>query len=281
MAQLHPDYEPTPRRRYRADHGQSATVGLRELGATLLHGLIGTAAAVLFVMALVAGVMLAAFGPAAPLVTVPNVIGQPTKAAEDRLERARLKLVVANYDYNTNVKEGNIISLSPYEGKQVRARREVRATVSRGSRTVKAPDLVGLSLSEATAKLAELDLQVGTAPKQANEKTDETILRQDPAEGTVLPRKAKVNLAVSGGPDFGTLKLADGKTFLFRTLTVTVPQGKALQMVSVYVESGDEEQSFLDRLCRPGEVVKADFYGPKGARVRAKIEDDTIFSQRL
>jgi eukaryotic-like serine/threonine-protein kinase len=276
MAQVQPEYEPTPRRRRQAER-----VGLRELAVAALHGLAGTAMAVVLVIALVAGAMLAAFGRAAPLVTVPKVIGQPVNAAEKRLASAHLKMIVANYDYNTSVKEGSIISLSPYEGKQVRAGREVRATVSRGSRTVKAPDLVGLSLSEATAKLTELDLQVGTAPKQANEKSDGTILRQDPAAETVLSRKAKVNLAVSGGPDFGSVELADGTRFLFRTLTVTVPQGKALQMVSVYVEKGDEEKSFLDRLCRPGETVKADFYGPEGARVRAKIEDDTIFSQRL
>jgi len=276
MAQVQPEYDTTPRRRRPVER-----VGLGEFAVAALRGLAGTAIAIVLVIALVAGAMLAAFGPAAPLVTVPKVIGQPVKSAQERLESAHLKMIVANYDYNTNVKEGSIISLSPYEGKQVRAGREVRATVSRGSRTVKAPDLIGLSLSEATGKLTDLDLQVGTAPKQANAKSDGTILRQEPAEGTVLSRKAKVNLAVSGGPDFGTVQLEDGTKFLFRTLTVTVPQGKALQMVSVYVESRDEEKSFLDRLCRPGEVVKADFYGPEGARVRAKIEGNTIFSQRL
>lgn len=276
MAQVQPEYEPTPRRLRRKE-----TLSVREAAIAAVSSLAGTALAIVVVIVLVAIAMLAAFGPAAPLVTVPDVIGKPVKTAEARLASIRLKMIVANYDYNTNVKEGSIISLSPYEGKQVRAGREVRATVSRGSRTVKLPDLNGVSQADATAKLAELDLQIASAPKQANEKPDGTILRQDPAAGTVLPRQAKVKLAVSGGPDFGRIELADGKKFLFRTLTITVPQGKALQMVSVFVENGDEEQSFLDRLCRPGEIVKADFYGPEGARVRAKIEDDTIFSQRL
>jgi len=41
------------------------------------------------------------------------------------------------------------------------------------------------------------------------------------------------------------------------------------------------EKSFLERLCRPGEVIRVDLYGPEGARVRVKIEDETVFSERL
>lgn len=266
--------EPTPRRR------PQERVEAVEFYRAMLRGLASVALVAVGIVGLIALAMLTAFGPAAALVTVPNVVGQPAKDAQALLEGKHLKLTVANYEYTPDVKEGNIISISPYEGKLVRAGREVRATISRGSRTVEAPALVGLSLDEATQKLTELDLQVGTSPRQANDKADGTILRQNPAAGTVLARKTKVNLAVSGGPDFGKLA-SGGTTFLFRTLNLTVPQGKQLQMVSVSVEGEDTDESVFERMCHPGEEVKVDFYGPDGARVRVKIDDERVFSERL
>lgn len=272
--QLHS--QPTPRRR-----APNERVEAREFYWVTLRGLASIGVVVIAIVALIAATMLIAFGPAAPLVTVPNVVGQPVKDAQAQLEGKHLKMTVANYEYDPDVNEGSVISISPYEGKLVRAGRDIRVTVSRGGRTVKAPDLVGLTLDAATQKLTELDLQVGTAPRQSNPKPDGTILRQNPAAGAVLDRKAKINLAVSGGPDFGKLTTPDGKTFLFRSLRLTVPQGKPLQMVSVTVEGGDMDQSVFERLCRPGEDVKVDFYGPDGARVRVKIDDERVFSERL
>ena len=270
-----PSSQPTPRR------APTERVGGGAFAAATVRGLLSIGLTLLAVVALVAALMLVVFGPAAPLATVPNVVGQTQQEAQQTLEAANLKLLVVNYENNSDVKEGAILAMSPYAGKQVREGREVRVTVSRGSRTVKSPDLVGKTLDEATTKLTKADLQLGTAPKQANAKPDNTVLRQDPAAGTKLDRKATVNLALSGGPDFGKLKLDNGPVYLFRTLTVSVPQGPALQMVSVTVNGGDMDESFLERLCRPGEIVKVDLYGPEGARVHVKIEDERIYSESL
>lgn len=268
--------QPTPRRR-----PPNERVEAREFYWTTARGLVSIGVAIVCIVALVAAAMLVAFGPAAPLVTVPNVIGMSAADAKSQLEGKHLKLTVANYEYNPDVKEGSIISLSPYEGKLVRAGRNVRATVSKGGRNVKAPDLVGLTLETATEKLTALDLQVGTAPKQSSDKPDGTVLRQNPAADAVVERKAKINLALSGGPDFARLTTADGKVFVFRTLSFTVPQGKDEQMVSVTVEGGGEDKSVFERLCSPGEEIKVDFYGPEGARARVKLDDERVYSENL
>ena len=109
----------------------------------------------------------------------------------------------------------------------------------------------------------------------------DTVLSQEPAAGKVLPRDGKVNLIASGGPDYGTLKLADGPTYLFRTVHLRVPRGKELQFVAVTVRGGDFERSFQDRPCKPGETLDVDVYGPEGARVRVEIDDERVFSERL
>lgn len=248
---------------------------------SLLIGLGSVGVAILVILALVATLMLLTFGPAQPLVTIPNVLGMPENEAATRLQAAGLTLKVANYAFNSDVKEGNIISISPYEGKLVRAGRDVRATVSRGSRNVKMPDLKGQPLTEATAKLTELDLQVGETERKADKAEAETVIAQSVPPGTVLGRKKKIDLTLSGGRDFGTYDGPDGRTYVFQTLKLTVPQGKPLQMVSVTVSDRDGERSFLDRLCRPGEAVDVDVYGPSGARVRVRIEDERVYSERL
>jgi hypothetical protein len=256
-------------------------VPARELLSAAVRGVASIIVSILLVLTLVATAMLMAFGPAARLVRVPQVVALPVEAAKERLEADHLILKVVNYEYNPEVREGDIVATSPYEGKQVRAGREVRATVSRGSRMVKVPDLKGLELQTATTKLTALDLQVGSCAKQANDKPADSVLNQKPAPGTTVARKTKVDVALSGGPDFGEYEGADGKSYLFRTLKITVPEGKALQSVSVDVAGAGMERSFLERLGKPGEVIEVELYGPQGARVRVKIEDERVYSERL
>jgi len=107
------------------------------------------------------------------------------------------------------------------------------------------------------------------------------VLEQSPAAGKVLPRNGKVDLVLSGGPEFGTLRTADGATYVFRTVAVTVPRGKELQLVSVEVRREGSDRSFEDRLCRPGETLRVDVYGPRGARLRVPIEDERVYSESL
>jgi hypothetical protein len=51
--------------------------------------------------------------------------------------------------------------------------------------------------------------------------------------------------------------------------------------VTVDVQGEGQEKSFLERLCRPGEIVDVNLYGRKGARVRVSIEEERVFSERL
>lgn len=245
-----------------------------------LMGLGSVGLTIVILVSLVAGVVLAVFGPAAALVKVPDVAGLPKTEAEQRLQAARLTMKIINYEYDPNVKEGSIISFHPYAGKQVRAGREVRVWVSRGSRVARAPRLKGLTMTEARDRLAERDLQVGEEERRASDEPADIVLSQDPAPATVMKRKAKVNVVVSGGKGFGVYDLGDRK-FIFRTLQVIVPQGRVLQLVEVDVSGDGMDKSFYERLCRPGEVVEVDLYGPEGARVRVKIEDERVFSARL
>jgi len=269
----------TARRRRIAQDTAEPANGARVAGSVLI-GLGSVALTVVVILALVAGVVLGVFGPSAPLVTVPDVNGMPTEEAEGRLKAAGLTMRIVNYEFTSEVPERSIVSISPYAGKLVRSGREVRVVVSRGGRLAKVPDLGGLTLAEATERLAKQDLQVGEEERRRSDEPADIVLAQDPAAKKTLPRKTKVNLVVSGGKRFDEYAAGDVE-YLFRRLRIVVAQGKALQLVQVDVSGDDMEKSFYERLCRPGEVVRVDFYGPRGSRVRVHIEDEPVFSARL
>jgi hypothetical protein len=248
---------------------------------TLFRGALGALLTGTALFAAVALAVLLTLGPAPELRTVPNLVGMSLDDAKQRTGESQLNLKLASYDFSTDVAEGRVIRTDPYPGKLVRAGREVRATLSRGHREAKVPDLEGVSLATATEKLTALNLELGEVRRQASDKGQDVVLSQTPAARKVLPRSGRVDLVVSGGPDFGTLRVADGTRYVFRTVAVTVPQGKDLQFVSVEVRGGEMDRSFEDRLCRPGETVRVDIYGPRGARVRVKIEDERVYSESL
>lgn len=245
-----------------------------------LWGLASLVLTLFVASALVAGAMLFIFGRAAPQIVLPNVKGMPEQEAEAQLRSLGLKMKVIRYEYSATVEEGGIISQSPYAGMTVRAGRIVRVVVSQGRRVTYVPKLVGLTLAEATGRLTERDLQVGEQERRASREPADFVLEQSPPPGTAVPRKSKVNLVLSGGEDFGTYKIGE-HTFVFRTLEITVPQGPPLQLVQVEVSTPEEEKSFCERLARPGEIVRVDVYGRRGARVRVKIEEKRVFSGRL
>lgn len=251
-----------------------------ELLRSLACGVGSVILTVVVILIMIAGTMLAVFGPASPLVTVPDVAGKSQQEAEDRIKAARLTMKVVGEEFSSDVPEDAIMSMDPYAGKLVRAGREVRVSISRGGRVAKVPKLAGLTVAEAKERLAKQDLQIGEEERRRSGEPADIILSQDPPAGKTLPRKSGVNLVVSGGKTFDEYAVGEHR-FLFRTLKVTVPQGKALQLVQVDVSGSDEEKSFYERLCRPGEVVKVDLYGAAGARVRVRIEDENVFSTQL
>ncbi len=258
----------------------SQRVAGRSFLQATLWGLASLVLTLLIASALVAGAMLFIFGRAAPQIVLPNVQGMPEEEAEKQLRALGLKMKVIRSEYSATVEEGCIISQAPYPGMTVRAGRIVRVVVSQGRRVAYVPKLVGLTLAEATERLAERDLQVGEQERRASPEPADFVLAQSPPAGTAVPRKSKVNLVLSGGEDFGTYEIGE-HTFVFRTLEIIVPQGPPLQLVQVEVSSPEEEKSFCERLARPGEIVRVDIYGRKGARVRVKIEDERVYSARL
>jgi serine/threonine-protein kinase len=129
--------------------------------------------------------------------TVPSVIGMKVGPAKDALTTAKLTAKVQEVESATA--EGVVIAQSPAAGASTAAGSTVLLSVSKGPPTVTVPSLRGLSVENATQKLADAGLAVRVIPVSSSE-TRGTVIAQDPAGGQKVKKGSAVRINVSEGP---------------------------------------------------------------------------------
>ncbi|SDC58299.1 Stk1 family PASTA domain-containing Ser/Thr kinase [Nocardioides lianchengensis] len=131
---------------------------------------------------------------------VPGVVSLQQAAAVEKLEAAGLETEVGDPAYSETVPAGVVIATDPGAGEQVLDGGTVTITVSRGKERYTLPALAGLTLDQATAQIADLNLSLGTVKERWSETVAAgTVIASSPGEGKVLARGANIDLAVSKG----------------------------------------------------------------------------------
>ena len=113
----------------------------------------------------------------------------------------------------TNQPAGLVLSQDPVAGTKVPGSTAVRLAVSKGPEMVTVPALRGLSLENATQKLADVGLTARIIRVSSSQPAG-TVIAQDPAGGQKVKKGSAVRMNVSEGPATTT----GGGT----TVTVTV-----------------------------------------------------------
>ena len=145
------------------------------------------------------GLFQAFSGDETPMVTVPNVVGDPEQTALVKLSQAGLEVEVVREPSDT-APEDEVIAQDPAAGREVAQDSTVTINVSTGPEAVQVPDLRGRTLSEARSLLADLDLEVGTITKtDAPDVAEDEVISSDPAAGTDAAPGSKVDLEVGTG----------------------------------------------------------------------------------
>ncbi|RPI69300.1 MAG: PASTA domain-containing protein [Ignavibacteriae bacterium] len=125
---------------------------------------------------------------------MPSLIGSTVREARLTLMRLGLTLGDISYEQNDSIPEDHIISQSVRMGERVVTNAVVTVAVSRGPSSIRVPDLLGLTLSDAEALLTQFGLVVGpihTMPSGAFEPN--TVMKHDPpADSLVAPGTAIV-----------------------------------------------------------------------------------------
>ena len=132
-------------------------------------------------------------------VMLPQLSGVDARDARERLSALGIECVVV-YVPDSQGAAGTVISTDPAAYTDVPVGGSVTIKVSGAEPgQVIMPALVGLSETEARARLAELGLETGSSEYISSDKPAGTVLEQSSPFGAQMPRSATVYLTVSKG----------------------------------------------------------------------------------
>lgn len=158
-------------------------------------GVIGIALAAL---AVIVGGSLLFYERVINVTEAPYVLDETLESAERILDKAGLNVAVQRT--SDEIKPlGTVISQWPEYGAVMKKDETVTLMVSSGPQVQQAPRVVDMARAEAEQHLAKYGLKMFTLSKQLSAKPYDTILSQNPAEGTPVETGAVIEVVLSGG----------------------------------------------------------------------------------
>jgi len=161
--------------------------------------------------------------PTVTKVTVPRVVGLTEPKALVKL--ASLGLRPKEVYRATKKPTGLVVSQNPQEATSVKKGTQVTLVIDRGAPKVAVPNVRGLSLSAAQAKLSALGLSA-TQTQVTSTKPAGTVVDEAPAPGTSLAKGSSVTLSVAKAPATTTTPTTTSATTA-ATTTTAAPGGGA------------------------------------------------------
>ncbi|MCZ3387498.1 MAG: PASTA domain-containing protein, partial [Actinomycetia bacterium] len=130
-----------------------------------------------------------------PPAIVPNLVGDSTDSAQDKLSRANLEYNESGEEYDNKVPAGAVISQDPFAGTSVPQGSTVSVVVSLGPPLVEVPDVFDFPVERAIAELEDAGFKsetydlFGVSPLNR-------VATQDPAGGTMAPKGSVIELGL-------------------------------------------------------------------------------------
>ena len=139
-------------------------------------------------------------GEEAKTTTIPNVVGMSEADAEKALQDKNLVVKKGDPVYSDNVEQGEVVSVSPSEGAEVKEGTTVTLVISKGNQPATVPKLTGKSKSDAEAALSQAGLS-GNATEDYSDTVEEgVIISQDTDAGKEVSKGTTIGYVVSKGP---------------------------------------------------------------------------------
>jgi serine/threonine-protein kinase len=134
-------------------------------------------------------------------VTVPDVTGYDAAMAQQILAAAGLTVARSDSVQAPNVAPGLVVVTRPPAGSVANPGTGVVIVVNRGAPTIPVPDVVGMSLSDARAKLEDAGLVVGAVTRRrVSGANPGTVIGQQPSAQTLAAPGLVVDLIVARAP---------------------------------------------------------------------------------
>lgn len=126
--------------------------------------------------------------------TVPDIVGETESEAVAALTAAKFQADVTKVF--SEQQAGVVVSQEPESGSNLKEGSTVALTVSKGSRPVRIPDVVGTTSSQATTTLRDAGLQVNVVGVPSDEPSG-TVVAQNPVAGNSVRSGSTVRLNVA------------------------------------------------------------------------------------
>jgi beta-lactam-binding protein with PASTA domain len=144
-------------------------------------------------------------------VAVPLLEGQEEALAVNNILDRDLEPRVVR-EFNDTTEEGRVFDQDPQSGERIERGNIVTILVSQGKRKVDVPDVIGLSVAEAVARLKDAGLEANPVEVFSEEPAG-TVFAQDPAKGKRVVEDTRVRLNVSQGARPIAVPNVIGKSF--------------------------------------------------------------------
>ena len=139
-------------------------------------------------------------GEEAKMTTIPSVVGLAEADAEKALQDKNLVVKKGDPVYSDDVEQGEVVSVSPSEGAEVKEGTTVTLVISKGNQPATVPKLTGKSQSDAEAALSQAGLS-GNATEDYSDTVEEgVIISQDTDAGKEVSKGTTIGYVVSKGP---------------------------------------------------------------------------------
>jgi beta-lactam-binding protein with PASTA domain/tRNA A-37 threonylcarbamoyl transferase component Bud32 len=130
---------------------------------------------------------------------VPSVVQRTEAEALRTLSPLKFHLRVSTA-YHDQVPKGSIIGQHPVAGHSLREGSAVSVVVSLGPSPVPVPDLTGLTVDQASQRLAGAQLSLGDSTPRPDDNVRAGLIVSWSGEGGQLPKGSRVDVVVSSGP---------------------------------------------------------------------------------
>ncbi|MCA1691288.1 MAG: PASTA domain-containing protein [Actinobacteria bacterium] len=147
-----------------------------------------------------------------PSHAVPEVGNRPESEARRLLEPLGFSVEVTQ-KYVDGTEQGQVVTQSPAPNVKLKEGKVVRLVVSLGATPVDVPDLSGLTIDEATARLEEAGFVEGAVTEQYSEVASASAVLDWSPKGVKHPKGSRVDLIVSKGPEPRAIPKVEGMSF--------------------------------------------------------------------
>lgn len=134
-----------------------------------------------------------------PEVEVPPIVGVHITQAEEMLTAVKLQRAIVS-ERHSDLDPLYIIEARPEPGSMVKEGAVIELVVSKGPETVELPDVVGMQVDQARARLKSERFEVTEVKEQISSRPAGEVIEQAPPARTPLKVGSKVTLTVSLGP---------------------------------------------------------------------------------